>query len=64
MISTDVTTIKLHYDMAVPMTDSDPLYTGAANLAGASTHRVQARVVRKGEPPLVVLRWCLQQPRV
>jgi hypothetical protein len=39
MISTDVTTIKLHYDMAVPMTDSDPLYTGAANLAGASITR-------------------------
>jgi len=39
MISTDVTTIKLHYDMSVPMTDSDPLYAGAANLASASITR-------------------------
>jgi hypothetical protein len=29
----------------------------------AELYRVQARVVRKGEPPLVVLRWCLQERR-
>jgi hypothetical protein len=26
--------------------------------------RVQARVVRKGEPPVVVLRWCLLEPGI
>ena len=32
-------------------------------LSAVPDPRVQARVVRKGEPPLVVLRWCLQELR-
>jgi len=57
--------VAYYPSFVVEMTpDACGLLIGLGHMTGSSAGSgVQARVVRKGEPPVVVLRWCLQELR-